>query len=61
LTTWGNYSENLDYIIKWTVRRFDSLLNELTFYNFWDVLGDMLDRATAIIKEIRKQVEPYIP
>ncbi len=61
LTTWGNYSENLDYIVKWTVRRFDSLLNELTNYNFWDVLGDMLDRAAVIIKEVREQIEPYIP
>jgi hypothetical protein len=61
LTTTGNYTENLDYLIKWTARNFDKLLTELTHTNFFDILGDMLDRAVVIIKEVRNGIGPYIP
>lgn len=55
------YIYNLEYIIGWLVGQFDALLTELSRTNFWDILGDMLDRATVIIKEVRDQLDPYIP
>lgn len=61
LPTTGNYTANLDYLIKWTTKRFDDLLTQLTHSNFREILGDMLDRAVVIIKEVRNLIGPYIP
>jgi len=57
----GDYADTMEYIIGWLVRVFDNLLTELSATNFWDILGNVLDRATVIIKEVRNQLVPYIP
>ena len=58
----GDFSELIEYIIDWGVRVFDGLLTDLSATTgFWDMLGDVLDQITAIIKEVRDRLVPYIP
>jgi len=57
----GNYADTIEYIIGWWTRVIDELLTGLSATNFWDILGDVLDRATVIIKEVRNRLVPYIP
>jgi hypothetical protein len=57
----GEYADTIQYIIHWMVKLVDNTLTELSATEFWDVLGDALDRATVIIKEVRNRLVPYIP
>jgi len=57
----GDYVGNLEYIIRWVVTGSDMLITELSATNFWDVLGNVLDQATVIIREVRDELQPYIP
>ena len=57
----GDFSETVEYIIGFGVRVLDELLIDLTDIGFWDMLGDVLDRMTVIIKEVRNRLVPYIP
>jgi len=58
----GDFAETIDYIIGWGVRVFDGLLTDLSATTgFWDMLGDVLDRMTVMIKEVRDRLVPYIP
>ncbi|GAI93476.1 unnamed protein product, partial [marine sediment metagenome] len=57
----GDYAGNLEYIIRWVVKGSDMLITELSDTNFWDVLGNVLDQATVIIREVRDELQPYIP
>lgn len=57
----GDFAETLEYIIGFGVRVFDDLLTDLSAIGFWDMLGDVLDRMTVMIKEVRDRLVPYIP
>lgn len=57
----GDFAETMEYIIGFGVRVFDELLTDLSAIGFWDMLGDVLDRMTVMIKEVRDRLVPYIP
>jgi hypothetical protein len=58
----GDFSELIEYIIGWGARVFNGLLTNLTATTgFWDMLGDVLDRITVMVEEVRDRLEPYIP
>ena len=57
----GNFTETIEYIIGYGVRVVDRLLTELSDIGFWDMLGDVLDRATVLVREVRARLDPYIP
>jgi hypothetical protein len=57
----GDFAETIEYIIGYGVRVLDGLLTDLSAIGFWDMLGDVLDRMTVMIKEVRDRLVPYIP
>jgi len=57
----GDFAETIEYIIGYGVRVVDRLLTDLSGIGFWDMLGDVLDRATVLIREVRARIDPYIP